>query len=116
MTATDLYRSLKEESFSIRNDAGRLLVSPASKLSDEQRLAIKKHREDLLRLASDQESSFRKDCWALFDRAEFLVADIMHHCNANRDLGKLQAAVDALAAILPEGRGADPNWQWPRPE
>lgn len=115
MTATDLFTSLKANGFGIRNDAGRLMVSPASKLSESQLEAIKAHRADLLKLIAETEAGFRRDCWAAYDRCEFFIADIMHHCQSAGDIAKLNEAVAALAAVMPTSRANDPGFKQYRP-
>jgi hypothetical protein len=50
MTAPDLLATLRCSGFTVRSADGKLLVSPASRLTADERQAIAEHREGLLAL------------------------------------------------------------------
>lgn len=49
-SATELLSLLRSSGFTVRLDAGKLLVSPASRLTDDERAALKEHRAGLLEI------------------------------------------------------------------
>lgn len=50
MYAAELLALLSSSGFTVRLDGGKLLVSPASRLTDDERAALREHRERLLDL------------------------------------------------------------------
>jgi hypothetical protein len=54
MTPVDLLDLLKHAGFAVRLDAGKLLVNPASRLTDDERQALREHREGLIAVLSGE--------------------------------------------------------------
>lgn len=83
MRAADLYRRLLNAGLRIEADDTGLIVGPAGLLTDEDRAAIREHRDDLLRLVLDPDPRVRcLDCRhhrpAAFRCANFRRAGLQH--------------------------------------
>jgi tubulysin polyketide synthase-like protein len=65
MTAPAFIESFAARGFSFLADGGKLIVSPASALTDEDRQAIREHKAELLDLLADENIEMHDS--ALFD-------------------------------------------------
>lgn len=65
MTPAVFLADLRRAGFSLRSEAGKLLIAPSSKLTPAQVALIKQHRDALLLLLADEEAALS----ALADRA-----------------------------------------------
>jgi hypothetical protein len=54
MTPTDLLALLQRSGISVRLADGKLLVSPASRLTDDERQALREHRDGLIAVLSGE--------------------------------------------------------------
>lgn len=57
MSARDLLADLTAAGFELTAQGGSLVVSPASRLTDAQRAAVRTHRTDLLALVADRDAA-----------------------------------------------------------
>lgn len=53
MSALTVYRCLSDSGVTVSNDGGKLVASPAARLTDELRALIRDHKPELLELLTD---------------------------------------------------------------
>ena len=113
MGARDLLSSLAGAGLSVTVEAGRLVIRPASKLTDDLRAALREAKFELLALlADDQAQVDQPDGHAAVDQAPART------CAGCQNLTRRKTCTDPAAAGLdpPHGHPAGADWfgiRWP---
>ena len=74
MIAAYLLAELTEAGFALRGVAGKIMVSPASRLSPDQRAAVTTMRGALLALLDPEEPDWESACRSFREREEYMLA------------------------------------------
>lgn len=122
MTAAALVQDLRTRGFKLQAADGRLVVTPASRLTDADRELIKRHRDELLALANPANAANGLDSQGL-GAGERLANDGERHvdqpdaaprrtCGDCAHLSRAGACQRPVQAGLAERHGI----RWPEPE
>jgi len=102
MRARELLQRLRLEGFGLTVDGDRLIVTPASALTDDRRLQIRLHKPELLALLSEWRDEAQREVYPART-----CADCQHH-------GRHRSCLEPVAAgLLTEAAGH--GIVWPEP-
>jgi len=102
MSAADLLQQLRLEGFGLTVDGDRLIVTPATELTDERRALIRQHKTELLALLSE---------WPDESQQESEPARTCANCRHRLRLGTCSEPISA--GLLTEEQGFGIVWPAP---
>lgn len=114
MDANALLVSLKNRGFAVGVQEKRIVVSPASRLTDDDRAAIREHRDEVVRLLTTAPPEEPLAWLRQYLGRDVVPADAV--LQAGRDAGYSMGTIKQLAKVwLCEQRGIDGRVYWSRP-